>query len=143
MAVFNEKYEKTNYSTVNACGLAIFFKFLTSVIYLSLSEIPIHGLTRANSVKSRQLLLYCTTTAIAKPRERRNASNTAALTSKFSNFSSDFSPTLTYMKKAICLGLVQYFRTLLNYSTSIMVAICAPISSGPNYNFFNKSYSQI
>jgi hypothetical protein len=29
MAEFNEKYENTNFSTVNACGLAIFVKFLT------------------------------------------------------------------------------------------------------------------
>jgi hypothetical protein len=39
--ISNEKYEKTNYSTVNACGLAIFtnFNFIgSSVIYLSLSE---------------------------------------------------------------------------------------------------------
>jgi hypothetical protein len=45
---FNENYE--NYSTVNACGLAIFqiFNFIgSSVIYLSLSEIP-YGLTRGN-----------------------------------------------------------------------------------------------
>jgi hypothetical protein len=41
---FHEKYENTNYSTVNACGLAIFqnFTFIgSSVIYLSLSKIPI------------------------------------------------------------------------------------------------------
>ncbi len=41
---FDEKYENTNYSTVNALVLAIFQIFYfngSSVIYLSLSEIPI------------------------------------------------------------------------------------------------------
>jgi hypothetical protein len=41
---FNEKYEKTNYSSVIACGLAIFSNLYfigSSVIYLSLSKIPI------------------------------------------------------------------------------------------------------
>jgi hypothetical protein len=29
---FNEKEENTKYFTENACGLAIFFKFLTSMV---------------------------------------------------------------------------------------------------------------
>ncbi len=37
---FNEKSENTNCSTLNACGLAIFFKFLPSLVlqYLSFFE---------------------------------------------------------------------------------------------------------
>ncbi len=32
---FNEKSENTNYSTLNACGLAIIFKFLTLFVHLT------------------------------------------------------------------------------------------------------------
>ncbi len=56
-----KKYENTNYPTVNACGLAIFSNFTfigSSVIYLSLSEIPILTHKRQFGLKtSRDLYL--------------------------------------------------------------------------------------
>jgi hypothetical protein len=35
--IFNQKLTKTNYSTLNACGLAIFFKFLPFWFFSNLS----------------------------------------------------------------------------------------------------------
>jgi hypothetical protein len=48
---FNEKYEKTNYSTVNACGLAIFSNVLLHAIYLSFSEIPIPHMDSPEAIR--------------------------------------------------------------------------------------------
>jgi hypothetical protein len=50
-------YDKTNYFSVNACGLAIFqiFNFIgSSVIYLSLSKIPIWTHQRQFGLMSKE-----------------------------------------------------------------------------------------
>jgi hypothetical protein len=60
MQNFNKNYENENYYILNACGLAIFFKFYStfigsSVICLSLSEIPIWTHQREFRVKRHKL----------------------------------------------------------------------------------------
>ncbi len=73
---FSERFENTNYSTVNACGLAIFFQncnfICSSVIYLSLSEIPTWTYQRQFGLKRQvqSLRLYCNV-CLADKCERR------------------------------------------------------------------------